>query len=134
MKVVIILSLLCSTAGANYSELIRKEAVRQRVEPEVAIAVAKVESNLNPKAVGSKGEIGLFQLRPEFHRGNLLDPKTNIKLGVAHLAYWKRKCPVQDKLAWFTCFNQGSRKPKYPTILPYYRKVAREINEQRLLR
>lgn len=35
-------------------------------DPNVALSVAMTESTLNPNAIGGIGEVGLFQLRPEF--------------------------------------------------------------------
>ena len=36
----------------------------QGVDPRVALSVAKVESNYNQELVGSKGEVGVFQVLP----------------------------------------------------------------------
>ena len=47
-----------------YELQIEQEALRQGVPPELALAVAQRESNFNQLAVGSSGEIGLFQLMP----------------------------------------------------------------------
>jgi hypothetical protein len=124
---VVLIILISASAEAKYPELIRKEAIKQGISPELAVAVATVESRLNPNAVGSKGEIGLFQLRPELYpNAQLLNPNVNIKLGIAHLKYWKKHCPVKEQFAWISCYNQGFRKPKYPTLLPYYKKVLKE--------
>ncbi|MEK2647336.1 transglycosylase SLT domain-containing protein [Bdellovibrio sp. BCCA] len=35
-------------------------------DPNVALSVAMTESTLNPNAIGTIGEVGLFQLRPEY--------------------------------------------------------------------
>lgn len=45
-------------------------------DPNIALSVAKVESKLNPSAVGKIGEIGLFQLRPELFAPSCLRNKT----------------------------------------------------------
>jgi soluble lytic murein transglycosylase-like protein len=34
------------------------------IDPLISISVIDVESKFNPKAVGTKGEIGLFQIMP----------------------------------------------------------------------
>jgi hypothetical protein len=73
--------------------LVRREAERQGLPPDVADAVAQVESAYNPAAVGRVGEIGLMQVRPETayllgHRGSveaLFVPETNVRFGVAYL-------------------------------------------------
>jgi hypothetical protein len=124
---VLLVILISSTSQANYSELIKKEAKKQGIEPKLALAIAMVESGMNPKALGAKGEVGLFQLRPELHpKTQLLNPSVNIKLGIEQLKFWQKNCPVTEKYSWITCYNQGNRKPKYPTILPYYKKVMKE--------
>ncbi len=78
--------------------LVRQEALQRGVPPEVADAVAQVESAYNPHAVGTVGEIGLMQVRPTTatmlgHSGtiaDLLEPSTNIRYGVRYLAEaWK---------------------------------------------
>jgi hypothetical protein len=74
--------------------LVRREAERQGLPPDVADAVAQVESAYNPEAVGGIGEIGLMQVRPETarllgHRGSveaLFEPETNVRFGVAYLS------------------------------------------------
>lgn len=47
--------------------LIMTISLQMGFDPNMAIAIAQYESSLNPKAVGAIGEVGLFQLRPEFY-------------------------------------------------------------------
>jgi hypothetical protein len=79
--------------------LIRREAERYRVPPELADAVAQIESAYNPHASGALGEVGLMQIRPETaallgYRGTasgLFEPETNVYYSVAYLAgAWRR--------------------------------------------
>ncbi len=79
--------------------LIRREAERYRVPPELADAVAQIESAYNPQASGALGEVGLMQIRPETaallgYRGTasgLFEPETNVYYSVAYLAgAWRR--------------------------------------------
>ena len=85
------------TAGvkaASYSSLIQTYAKTYGVPVDLAHAVVRVESNFNPKARGSAGEIGLMQIKPATarmmgYRGGakgLYDPETNIKFGMKYLA------------------------------------------------
>lgn len=54
----------------------------------VALRIAVCESGLDPNMIGRLGEVGLFQIRPEFHGwrvgavggSNLADPATNIRV------------------------------------------------------
>lgn len=103
--------------------LIASQARQQGVPVEVAVAVAKVESSLRQSAIGPFGEIGVFQIRPQFTTANIYDLKTNIREGVRQLAYWKAHCPVQEPIAWVNCYNAGYRNPKYPFKRPYVQKV-----------
>ena len=79
--------------------LIRREAERYRLPPELADAVAQIESAYNPHASGALGEVGLMQIRPETaallgYRGTvsgLFEPETNVYYSVAYLAgAWRR--------------------------------------------
>ena len=79
--------------------LIRREAERHRLPPELADAVAQIESAYNPQASGALGEVGLMQIRPETaallgYRGTvsgLFEPETNVYYSVAYLAIaWRR--------------------------------------------
>lgn len=63
-----------------------------RVPPELALAVARVESNFDDEVVSSAGAIGVMQIMPrtgadEFGvaREDLFDARTNIRIGVAFL-------------------------------------------------
>lgn len=103
--------------------LIASQAREQGVPVQVAIAVAKVESGLRQSAVGGAGELGLYQVRPEFTNANLRDLKTNIKEGVRILAYYKDHCPVKNGIEWVSCYNQGMKHPKFPLKLPYMKKI-----------
>lgn len=88
-------------------EMIKTLAPAQGVPTWFALRIAKVESNYNPKARGSAGELGLYQLkcstaREMGFRGNcttLLNPAVNIHYGLKHLAVAIRKSNGNLKLA-----------------------------------
>lgn len=125
------IQLLPLIAHCNVTDIIRREAVAQGFEPAIAIAIARVESALDPKAVGKAGELGLFQLHPKYipaaKHQNLLDPKINARIGIQHLIFWKNNCPTKEGMEWIQCFNQGFRNPRYPTLLPYYKKFEKAL-------
>jgi hypothetical protein len=114
----------CSKAGIV--ELIEAESKRQHFDPTIAVAVATVESSLNQEAVGKAGEIGVFQILPRIvpPGTNLFDLKTNIYWGIRHLKYWQRVCPTVEGISFVNCYNSGFRRPRYPFLRPYVRKVA----------
>jgi soluble lytic murein transglycosylase-like protein len=78
----------------GYRALVRQEAARAGLPPDVADAVTEVESSYNPTAIGAAGEIGLMQVMPSTARllgftGTLEElavPEVNIHYGVAYLA------------------------------------------------
>jgi soluble lytic murein transglycosylase-like protein len=61
------------------------------VDPDLIRAIVRVESDYDPKAVSSKGAMGLMQLIPEtaqrFGVLNAFDPKQNLEGGVNYLKY-----------------------------------------------
>ncbi|MCP5109621.1 MAG: lytic transglycosylase domain-containing protein, partial [bacterium] len=63
------------------------------IERELVYAVIEVESAWNPRAVSSKGAVGLMQLMPEtaaeFGVRDRFDPADNVRGGVAYLAWLK---------------------------------------------
>lgn len=79
---------------AAHLALLTREAGKHGLPPDVADAVASVESAYDPAAVGRVGELGLMQVRPTTaamlgHRGaatELFNPETNVRYGVAYLA------------------------------------------------
>ena len=125
-----ILSILCIGSIAHcdtqMTNLIRKEAISQGFDPEIAIAIATIESGLNPRAIGPKKEVGLFQILPRFSpvpRIALFDPKVNARVGIEKLIEAQKKCRVNKNLTYVICFNNGlSRKPNHPLLHPYYKR------------
>jgi soluble lytic murein transglycosylase-like protein len=77
-----------------YGSIISKYAKQYGVPVELAHAVVRIESNFNPKARGSAGEIGLMQIKPATARSmgysgskkGLYDPETNIRYGMKYLS------------------------------------------------
>ncbi len=69
--------------------VIEREAKRHDLEPELVQAVIQAESGYNPKALSSKGAMGLMQLMPA--TATLLavddpwDPEQNVRGGAAYL-------------------------------------------------
>jgi len=113
-------------------KLIIAEAIKQQVDPVIALAVAKVESDFNPNAVGSVGEIGVYQLRPEFHDVKKGDVKHNVKVGVRYLKRMEAVCREKYKDAWYVCYNTGPNRTKpvrAPYEFPYTKKVKRAKRE-----
>ncbi|MGA8222999.1 MAG: lytic transglycosylase domain-containing protein [Candidatus Acidiferrales bacterium] len=69
--------------------IVRDAAERHKVDPALVQAVISTESGWNPRAVSSKGAVGLMQLIPatarRFGGGNLFDPAQNVEAGTTYL-------------------------------------------------
>ena len=96
------------------------------VNPKLILAVIEVESGFNPDAVGSLGEVGLMQLRPEFHEGASFDVRENVFCGTANLARMRVYCKSDcDRFGWVALHNTGPRRIANKKERDYYRKVMR---------
>ncbi len=136
MKYLLVLTLCLYSVGLKADDcdddtievMIAREAIKQNVSVDLALAVAKVESNYNPKAVGSHGEIGLFQIMPYHAIGKRLnDLQTNIKVGVTILHQSLIKCADMGQYA-VICYNAGTRRrPKHPHLNAYYLKITKAM-------
>jgi hypothetical protein len=78
---------------------VRTEAAKAGMPPELADAVATVESNYNTAAIGGVGEIGLMQILPSTARmlgfygtaAELATPAVNARYGVQYLSQaWRQ--------------------------------------------
>ena len=80
-------------------EMLLRLAPEYGVHPQLALAIARTESNLNPAAVSPKNAQGLMQLIPEtsarFNVTKPFDPEQNIRGGLSYvrwlLAYFRGK-------------------------------------------
>jgi hypothetical protein len=79
---------------STYLPAIVQEAAASGVPPALVDAVVRIESQYDPTAVGSIGEIGLMQVRPKTAAllgfqgtsAELAEPRTNLRYGVGYLA------------------------------------------------
>ena len=63
-----------------------QQANAQGVPSSIALRVAQEESGFNPNAVGSSGELGVFQLLPSSFPGQPIDDlDSNISIGISYL-------------------------------------------------
>lgn len=77
---------------ADVQDLVIEQALAQGVPVELALAVARVESGFQPKAVSHKGARGVMQIMPATAKGEfdveadaLWDAELNVQLGVRYL-------------------------------------------------
>jgi soluble lytic murein transglycosylase-like protein len=75
--------------AGEFDHLIERAAHSHAVRPELVRAVILVESAFNPRAVSSRGAVGLMQLLPATARrygvADAFDPEQNITAGVHYL-------------------------------------------------
>ncbi len=78
-----------SVTAAEIDRYINEAAARHHVDPNLVRSLVKVESNFNPRALSSKGAMGLMQLMPATARmydvHNAFDAAQNVDAGVRHL-------------------------------------------------
>lgn len=118
---------ICQGSEQDYIDLIEQTSVNHGLDPDLAVAIAITESSLNPNAIGGLGEVGLFQLRPEYHDVQKGNVKHNINVAVKYLVKIKGICEDKYDKAWFICFNTGPYKviKVEPTEFTYYKKVMK---------
>ena len=82
---------LFNTAPKKVVDLVKKLAPKYSVQPELALAIMRAESNYNPTAVSPRNAQGLMQLIPATaERFNVRDPfneEQNVRGGLAYLRW-----------------------------------------------
>lgn len=118
----------------NYDDLIVQHAQAQNLRPDLVRAVVQVESGYNPRAVSSKGALGLMQLMPATARQlgvrAPFDPEENIRGGTTYLRQLLDRFEGNEELA-LAAYNAGplavdrygNKVPPYRETRDYVRKV-----------
>lgn len=116
--------------------LITYYSIAMNFDPALSLAVVRQETNFNNNVVGDVGEIGLFQVRPEYvsnySKKELQNPEINIKVGIMLLKDAKKRCKHQRNLEWLVCYNAGivgGSKYKYPSKAEYVIRVNKFYEE-----
>lgn len=98
-KLILLMTTLLMFATSSYAyvsvydhpiqRMVIEEAEREGVDPALALAIAKVESDFRPRAVSRAGARGVMQIMPatseqEFgiSRHRLFNPRVNVRIGV----------------------------------------------------
>jgi len=104
-----------------YRRAVKKEASQYHFDPLLIAALIYTESHFGPEKIGSKGEVGLMQVMPmtltelershlvkraQVKKQDLIDPETNLFVGLAYLSklrhriysYQKRAAKIES---WF---------------------------------
>ena len=125
-----------STRATLYNDLIEEHATRNVVSADLVRAVIQAESAFNPRAVSSKGAMGLMQLMPataaDLGVQDSFRPEQNVRGGSSYLDSLLTR--YHDNLALaLAAYNAGpAAVDKYHGIPPYRETqlyVARVIHE-----
>lgn len=97
------------------------ESAKYNLDPVFVLAVIKTESGFNPLTVGSFGEIGLMQIKPDTAewiaqkysipwngKKTLRNPEANIKIGLAYMNYLRKQFPGKAS-KYVSAYNMGPR-------------------------
>lgn len=117
----------------RYHSFVEEHALAKGLEPELVLAMISVESNGRKGAVSPKGAVGLMQILPSTAReialkngmvppshSDLVDPDTNIRLGVFYLDKLLGRYDNDLTLA-LAAYNAGPRRvsewrSRYPDL------------------
>ena len=120
--------------SADLHRIIDSAASRSAISPQLIRAVIGAESNYEPRAVSSRGAIGLMQLLPDtakrFGAQDPFDPVQNVSAGAAYLK-WLMGFFGEDLelvLAGYNAGEQavvraGRKVPPYAETRAYVKKV-----------
>ena len=122
----------------EFNNIAEEKARKHNVDPKLVKAVIGAESNWNPKAVSSKGAIGMMQLMPKTASDmgvcNPLNPEENIEGGVKYLKRLLEKFNGSLTLA-LAAYNAGPARvekvkgvPSIPETENYVKRVMNEYS------
>jgi hypothetical protein len=117
--VVIGFAQVCRADEATEAETIRQVAIEENFDPALAVAIATVESGLNPRVVGTK---------PNYHEVvNALDSRKNTQVAIRYLKKIRARYEPVCGDAWIIFYNLGpnyQKRIRYPALFGYYKRVA----------
>lgn len=112
-----------STSSSDIIKMIQLAAKKQGVDPKLAQAIARAESDYSPSVVSSAGAVGVMQLMPETAAGlgvsDINDPRQNIDGGVRYLKQMLTTFNGDVSMA-VAAYNAGPQAVKnYNGVPPY---------------
>jgi soluble lytic murein transglycosylase len=108
----------------NLTRILISDSQAYHFDPVFLLAVMQTESGFNTNAVGTSGEIGLMQIRPETAEWiagkygikwqgpkSLYEPSVNIRIGIRYFAYLRETFANRaDK--YVTAYNMGVKQTR----------------------
>lgn len=115
--------------STKFDELFNEIARTYNLDPKLLHAIAKVESNYNPRAVSPKGALGVMQLIPSTARlvgvSDPFDPRENIHGGARYLRYLLDK--FGDLTLALAAYNAGPKAVEAYGGIPPYSETQRYV-------
>jgi len=118
----------------SIAQAIISQANTHELDPLFVVALIKQESHFNPDAVGTVGELGLMQIRPETGqwiaqkfgmkwkgKSTLTSPTGNIKIGVQYISYL-REMFGHGRL-YLSAYNMGPKKLRHSLLRKTWPKI-----------
>lgn len=122
---------------AAIKRLVAQEARRYGLPVSLALAVAHVESNFNPRALSHAGARGVMQIMPATGRGeygvdpdSLWDPQLNVRIGLHFLRRLIARYKGRVDLA-LSYYNGGSAVGDWPNarVIPATRGYVKKVRK-----
>lgn len=117
----------------EYLDVVYNTAERYDIEPELAIAMMKIESNFDTSAESSAGCLGLMQVSPIHSTANLLDLRENVECSFSLLSnYINEEESLHEALGRYNRGTTGYRiyvRCTNQTATEYSKKVINLMNE-----
>jgi hypothetical protein len=115
--------------STKFDDLFKEVARTYNLDPKLLHAIAKVESNYNPRAVSPKGALGVMQLIPSTARlvgvSDPFDPRENIHGGARYLKYLLDK--FGDLTLALAAYNAGPKAVEAYGGIPPYAETQRYV-------
>lgn len=97
---------------------------------DLSFQMARIESNMNPLAVSTTNDGGLYQLNRRYHKFHnpdlIFDSTHNISTALFTLSKLKNECKHKTHDTYVLCYNMGitgAKKIKHPFKHSYYKKT-----------
>lgn len=114
-------------------DIIYQTAEEYNLEPELILAMIKVESNFDKYAVSDAGCAGYMQINPIHNVANVFDLETNITFGTSYLSYLLSESKnIHEALGKYNRGKTGYKnycKNTNQNITEYSAKIMNYVND-----